>query len=355
VKKLLGWFGANARDLPWRRTFDPYAIWVSEIMLQQTQVSTVTPYWERWMHELPDIQSLACASEQKVLKLWEGLGYYTRARNLHRAAKSLNGQPFPREYQEVLKLPGIGRYTAGAICSIAFNQPTPVLDGNVRRVLSRMFATNDNLWAIAEQLVNSAARTNAESGRGLPQSKTLREFRQVLECGSPLPLSNTLRLSGPCGVLNEALMELGAVICTPRGPRCGECPVRAMCQARKLGRVEKFPAKPARATVTHRRFAAFVYQHKGRYLVRQRPDNVVNARLWEFPNVEMVNGACFVGHPLCAFKHTITRYRIAVEAYLIHKKPMTTGKWLPLAGLEKLPFSSAHRKILVALRTQNAV
>jgi A/G-specific adenine glycosylase len=317
VNRLLSWFYTNARDLPWRRTLDPYAIWVSEIMLQQTQVSTVIPYWERWMRELPDIKSLAAASEQKVLKLWEGLGYYTRARNLHRAAQSLNGNAFPREFEEVLKLRGIGRYTAGAICSIAFNQPTPVLDGNVRRVLSRLFVTDDDLWDIARELV---VRTQS------------------------------------CGALNQALMELGAVVCTPREPRCGQCPVASQCRARKLGRIEEFPAKPVRAAVTHRHFAVFVHHHKGRYLVRQRAGEVVNARLWEFPNVESKSGARpQEGRLLCAFKHTITRYRITVEAFLVDSKPRLTGKWLPLSSLDELPFSSAHRKILIALRTKNAV
>src|SRR6185436_16761389 len=213
VNKLLRWFAANARDLPWRRTTDPYAIWISEIMLQQTQVSTVIPYFERWMRELPDVSSLSRAREQKVLKLWEGLGYYTRARNLHRVAKSLNGDAFPHEFDEVLKLPGIGRYTAGAICSIAFNQPTAILDGNVRRVLSRLFAKNEELWEAAEQLVVLASRTNAARA---------------------------------CAALNQSLMELGALICTPHQPRCGECPIVANCAAQKLGRIGDFPAKPVR-------------------------------------------------------------------------------------------------------------
>ena len=324
MNRLLSWFHTNARDLPWRRTLDPYAIWVSEIMLQQTQVSTVIPYWERWIRELPDIETLARAPEQKVLKLWEGLGYYTRARNLHRAAKSLNGRPFPRDFEDVFKLPGIGRYTAGAICSIAFNQPAPVLDGNVRRVLSRLFATGDDLWDLAQDLVSLAARAK------MPRA---------------------------CGALNQSLMELGAVICTPREPRCGGCPVASLCLARKLGRIEEFPPKVARAEVTHRRFAVFVHRHKGRYLVRQRADDVVNARLWEFPNVELHNGTTSTrnGRPLCAFKHTITRYRIAVEAFLVDAKPRLSGRWLPLSKLCELPFSSAHRKILIALRTENAV
>ena len=378
VSKLLRWFAANARELPWRRTIDPYAIWVSEVMLQQTQVSTVIPYWERWMRELPHIQALARATEQKVLKLWEGLGYYSRARNLHRAAKTLNADPFPRDYEEVLSLPGIGRYTAGAICSIAFNQPTPVLDGNVRRALSRMFARNEGLWEIANDLVHLAASAKSQSGRGLPHSKTCRNSRSVLDCGRPLPLSNGIKVSGPCSALNQALMELGALMCTPRQPRCGECPVASNCAARKLDRVEDFPAKPPRAAVTHRRFAAFVYHHKGRYLVQQRPERVVNARLWEFPNIELALDGTPLPHgrgsvrsrdgrvqsrdregavcePFYSFQHTITRYRIGLEAFLIRRKPSLPGKWLPLANLDRLPFSSAHRKILVALRTQNAV
>ena len=351
VNKLLCWFAANARHLPWRRTLDPYAIWVSEIMLQQTQVGTVIPYWERWMRELPDVQSLANAPEQKVLKLWEGLGYYSRARNLHRAAKSLNGNPFPCKFEEVLALPGIGRYTAGAICSIAFNQPTPILDGNVRRVLSRLFGKNDDLWKTAAQIV-------AESGRGLPHSNTCQSLVEAsthdsfLDCGSPLPLSNGILVSGPFGALNQALMELGAVICAPRAPRCAQCPIANHCLARKLGRIEEFPSKPPRAAVMRRRSRVFVYHHKGRYLVRQRPDDVVNARLWEFPNAERAGTE---GTRLCAFEHTITRYRIAVEAFLVERKPGIQGKWLPLARLDALPFSSAHRKILVALRTRNGV
>jgi A/G-specific adenine glycosylase len=167
VSALLKWFAVNARDLPWRRTRDPYAIWVSEIMLQQTQVKTVVPYWERWMLALPNIRSLAKVSPQKIHKLWEGLGYYTRVRNMQRAAQVIVNEhdgKYPRDFDAVLALPGIGRYTAGAICSIAFNHPTPILDGNVIRVLTRLFGvkgdprekkTNSKLWKIAEDLVKS--------------------------------------------------------------------------------------------------------------------------------------------------------------------------------------------------------
>ena len=178
VRELLAWFGRCARDLPWRRTRDPYAVWVSEIMLQQTQVKTVWPYWERWMRALPTIGALAEARPVRIHKLWEGLGYYTRVRNMQRAAQVIVGQHggrFPEDFDAVLALPGIGRYTAGAICSIAFNQAKPVLDGNVIRVLTRLFgvggdprakATNARLWALAEELVQCAARVRTEDATG---------------------------------------------------------------------------------------------------------------------------------------------------------------------------------------------
>jgi len=177
VPLLLDWFARNARDLPWRRTRDPYAIWVSEIMLQQTQVNTVVPYWERWMRELPTVDALAKASSRKIHKLWEGLGYYTRVRNLQKAARLIlkrHRGRFPEKFEEVLALPGIGRYTAGAICSIAFNQPHPVLDGNVIRVLTRLFGiaenprskeTNARLWQIAQDLVTHASRPTLHASR----------------------------------------------------------------------------------------------------------------------------------------------------------------------------------------------
>src|SRR5437867_10485667 len=177
VIPLLKWFCRNARDLPWRHTRDPYAIWVSEIMLQQTQVKTVIPYWQRWMAELPAIAALAKATPERVLKLWEGLGYYTRARNLQAAAQLImaeHGGRFPRELPQVLALPGVGRYTAGAICSIAFNQPAPILDGNVVRLLTRLFgiqenprqpAANAQLWALAEQLVGGVAKGRHDGDR----------------------------------------------------------------------------------------------------------------------------------------------------------------------------------------------
>jgi A/G-specific adenine glycosylase len=369
VSKLLEWYPKNARNLPWRRTLDPYAIWVSEIMLQQTQVKTVIPYWERWMRELPTIESLAKAKPEKIHKLWEGLGYYTRVRNMQKAAQFIeqtHGGNFPENFEEVLALPGIGRYTAGAICSIAYNQPTPILDGNVIRVLTRVFGISENprdkkanerLWELAEQLVVHATR-------------------------------NTQHAS-PCSHLNQSLMELGALICTPREPKCLVCPIAQHCFAFQKNRVNEFPNLEKRPAATARRFAAFVVENSGKFLVRQRPEGVVNAHLWEFPNVEL-NGEpldpfaavkdLFGFKPkevksLCTIKHSITRYRITVEAFhasapsafkvgqSCRSAPSSRnarlardeGLWLTLAELHKLSFPSAHMKILKTLQNVDAV
>ncbi len=412
VVALLAWFATNARDLPWRRTRDPYAIWVSEIMLQQTQVKTVIPYWERWLRELPDIAALASAPPEKIHKLWEGLGYYTRVRNLQKAAqqiiatcssrreeahsnnrlsaigyrKSKPDSPpvspcqFPEKYEEILALPGVGRYTAGAICSIAFNQPTPILDGNVIRVLTRIFGiagdprekqTNAQLWQLAEQLVLNSKLETRNSKLG-------------------------------CSHLNQSLMELGALVCTPRSPQCELCPVKKLCVARRDDLVAQLPNLAQRAAVTARHFLAYVVERDGKFLVRQRPADVVNAHLWEFPNIEVpVRSSAFRrlgdapdadrlkaelqtsppfhlaknARPFCTIRHSITRYRITLEAHRAklanprpgasasgpawnkssagntpNRRPTLQGRWFSLTGLDKLAFTSAHRKILAKLR-----
>jgi A/G-specific adenine glycosylase len=387
VPALLDWFGANARDLPWRRTRDPYAIWVSEIMLQQTQVKTVIPYWNRWMRELPTIEAVAKARSEKIHKLWEGLGYYTRARNLQKAARQImekHGGEFPHNFDDVLALPGIGHYTAGAICSIAFNQPTPILDGNVIRVLTRVFGIAENpkmkeangrLWDLAEQLVASAAKYRA------PRSSRRKEAHSKISNSQSL-LTSAATIAGNCSALNQSLMELGALVCTPRNPQCEICPVKKLCVAFCEGRVSELPNLGKRETATARRFIAFVVEKNRRFLVRQRPDGVVNAHLWEFPNVEsgaakldvkMVFKSIFgiepmEVQPLCKVKHSITRYRITLEAFRVHlggRSSMTpkhlgirrvrpsenNDVWLPLAKLDSLAFASAHRKILGALKT----
>ncbi len=377
VRALLGWFTRNARDLPWRRTPDPYAIWVSEIMLQQTQVKTVISYWERWMRELPTIESLANASSEKIHKLWEGLGYYTRVRNMQKAAQQIvatrraelcdaedNGDSrssslrFPEDFDDVLALPGIGRYTAGAICSIAFNQPTPILDGNVIRVLTRIFGitqnprekkTNARLWRLAEELVLHASRITHHVQRISRTRTRTKDGDKTLGCSH----------------LNQSLMELGALICTPRQPNCVECPAASCCAAFKRRRTDKIPNLGSRRTSTDRHFAAFVLRNNGHIFVRQRPAKVVNAHLWEFPNAEL-NGT----HPnletvaretigcvprqlrrFCSIRHTITRYRITLDAFESFDcaRIKSNGHWLKLSELQKLAFPSAHKKILARL------
>lgn len=347
AQQLLTWFAKNARDLPWRKTTDPYAIWVSEVMLQQTQVQTVIPYWERWMRELPNIASLAAAKVEQVLKLWEGLGYYSRARNLQRAARWITeegGSEFPRDYKAVLGLPGIGRYTAGAICSIAFDEPKAVVDGNVTRVLARVHGiagdvrTGPNqrqLWTAAQELVLAAA-----------------DFRGTF--------------SRPCSSLNQALMELGALLCRPKQPLCLVCPLQPNCVAFHQGLVDRLPELGPRPLGESKSYTAFVAVWQQKVLVRRRPANVVNGQLWEFPNVEVsaetTAGAEHLARNhlgaspnsvarLATIKHSITRFRIRVDAYLLElktKPPLRKGAgvWKTASQLHRLAFPSAHRKIL---------
>jgi A/G-specific adenine glycosylase len=353
VGRLLFWFESAARNLPWRRTSDPYGIWVSEIMLQQTQVKTVWPYWERWMNRLPNIQALAEASSQEIHKLWEGLGYYSRVRNLHKAAGEIVSDhqgEFPSDFDAVLELPGIGPYTAGAICSIAFDQPKPIIDGNIMRVFARLFClkgdphkppANQHLWKLSEEFVACAAR--------------LRKGRTT---------------SRNCSRLNQSLMELGALICTTRQPRCDVCPLRRCCQAYQTGRVAQFPELPKRQKPTRILSAAFVVCNRGRFLIRQRPSGVVNGHLWEFPNrpltkdlrnlSQLASLECAVSirrlDPLFTIHHSITRYRHTLEVFKAKgasKNRLNTGDWMTFDEMKRLPFSSAHKKILSHLITNS--
>ncbi|MCF6283853.1 MAG: A/G-specific adenine glycosylase, partial [Candidatus Hydrogenedentes bacterium] len=244
-KSLLRWFREEARDLPWRKSCDPYHVWLSEILLQQTRVDQGLPYYERFLVALPTLPDLAAASEDDVLKLWEGLGYYTRARNLHRAARQVMDQydgRLPEKAELLQMLPGVGRYTAGAIASIAFGERAPVVDGNVKRVLTRLFniaqpiedtATDKKLWAIADSLV---------------------------------PASDP-------GDFNQGMMELGARICTPKKPDCGSCPIVGDCASHKRNLQEKRPVRKPRKAVPHREIVVAVIARDGEYLIGKRgPD-----------------------------------------------------------------------------------
>jgi A/G-specific adenine glycosylase len=305
------------------------------------------------MRQLPGVRALADAKPEQVLKLWEGLGYYTRARNLQKAAQQIVAEHhgrFPQRFDDILALPGIGRYTAGAIASIAFNQPRPILDGNVIRLLTRLFGIDDDprekranqrLWRLAEALVEGAA-------------------------GAAIPLAGLtdrpFRLSGLNSLLNQSLMELGALVCTPRQPRCEACPVRRSCVARREQRTAVLPNLGPRAPATARRFVAFVLKRRDRYLIRRRPAGVVNAHLWEFPNLEITGTRISFADaarealgtttpvltPLTTIRHSITRYRISLEAFCAETRAEAgaPGDWLTRGEMEALAFTSAHRRIL---------
>ena len=261
--ELLRWYKREKRDLPWRRTKDPYHIWVSEIMLQQTRVDTVIPYFNRFMGRFPTVRDLAEAPEDDVLKHWEGLGYYSRARNLQSAAKEVAatyGAKVPSDKKAVSGMKGVGPYTAGAILSIAFNQPEPAVDGNVMRVLSRYFLLEDDI-------ARPATRVGMES------------------------LARSLIPEGEASDFNQALMELGALVCTPKSPSCGECPVALHCLARREGRERELPVKSkAKPPKPVWRMAALVEgtgDRRGQVLVRQRPGTGLLASMWELPHAEL--------------------------------------------------------------------
>jgi A/G-specific adenine glycosylase len=302
---LVRWFNQNQRALPWRVAYDPYHVWVSEVMLQQTQVETALPYYERFLTELPTIQSLADADEHQVLTLWAGLGYYSRARNLQAAAQIVareHGGVVPHDYEALRALPGIGQYMAGAIMSIAFNKPYPVVDGNVRRVLSRIYGwTGENakrLWEAAGQLVQQA------------------EPRAV----------------------NQALMELGATVCSFKSPRCLVCPVNAVCVAYKTGTQNQIPVVKKRPETIRVVLFAVVQHRNDRYLMKKQKG------LWEFPMFGELPPGPLTKVGAC--RHTITHHRLEVNVYLGTLETTDGFEWKEFASL---PVSSLTRKILNAI------
>ncbi len=267
-RRILAWFRRNARDLPWRRTRDPYAIWVSEIMLQQTQVVTVVGYFERFLAAFPSIADLAAADEQEVLRLWEGLGYYRRARQLHAAARVIVAEHqgrFPHEPHQIRALPGIGRYTAGAIASIGWDAREPILEANTIRVFSRLLAYRGDPQKIAGQ-------------------QRLWEF-----AAGVLPQKDT-------GLFNQALMELGSEICTPRGPRCDRCPVRDLCPTFRLGLQDEIPLPKRKTRYEDRHEAAVIVRRGDRVVLRRCGPDERWAGLWDFPRRAQSRGGAKAGH-----------------------------------------------------------
>jgi A/G-specific adenine glycosylase len=339
-RRLLAWFAARKRDLPWRRTKDPYRVWLSEIMLQQTRVAVVVPYYENFLARFPDVQALARAREEAVLSHWAGLGYYSRARNLHRAAKEIVARHdgrFPREYDAALALPGIGRYTAAAVLSISYDEPLAVLDGNVARVLARLGALRGDLRAPA--------------------------LWQKLEATAQKLLARKTP-----GDWNQAMMELGATICLPKSPKCGECPVAGWCRARELGIAEQLPdTRKKRAPVQVTLAAAVLLDPRGRtLLVRQAGDDgALFSRMWQFPALETSAdaGSSLARHlrekfevkvmdgqmaRLKTARHAVTFRQIRIEPFLIRMErlPKIDGARTPaLRHFGHLPVSSATRKI----------
>ena len=349
---LLNWYSQNSRKLPWRGADDPYAIWVSEIMLQQTRVETVIPYFERWMQRFPTITALANAPLQAVLSTWEGLGYYGRARNLHRAAQAVlqdHGGELPRTVSALRKLPGIGRYSAGAIAAIAFGLDEAALDGNIRRVLARFFD------------VTVPARSPAGE-------KRLWEL-----AAAHLP-------PGKASAYNQALMDLGATICTPRAPACERCPLAQGCQARLLGVQEERPVLPTKPAIPHYTVTAAVIQRQGQVLIAQRPPDGLLGGLWEFPGGKLQPGedlpACLqreiceelgaaiqVHGQIGVYRHAYTHFRVTLHAFQCslangdQPRPLQVNnlRWVSPAELPDFPMGKIDRQIsrdILAGKTQ---
>ena len=259
TKPLLEWYRANARVLPWRGITDPYRIWVSEIMLQQTRVAAVIGYYERFLAALPTVESLAAAPEEQLMKLWEGLGYYSRARNLQKAAREIMARgSFPDTYGELLNLPGVGDYTASAVAAIAFGRREPAVDGNVLRVVTRLTDCHEDILAPA----------------------TKKAVRSALQAVMPVE-------EGDIRIFNQSVMELGATVCGPNGaPKCGSCPVADLCMGRKNGTAEVLPVKAPKAARRIEEKTVFLLLRDGKIALRKRPETGLLAGLWEFPHVE---------------------------------------------------------------------
>ncbi|HEX4338954.1 MAG TPA: A/G-specific adenine glycosylase [Polyangiaceae bacterium] len=347
---LLTWYDASRRDLPWRKNRDPYSVWVSEMMLQQTQVATVIGYYERWMKRFPTVKALARAREDDVLHAWQGLGYYSRARNLWRGARAVVDEhrgKIPENAAALRALPGIGPYSAGAIASIAFGERTPLVDGNVIRVLCRRFGLRGDpsrnplkteLWALA--------------GRLVPEDRP--------------------------GDFNQALMELGATVCTPRTPKCGACPLRRDCVALRDGAVDTLPELPKRTSTVAVARAAAVVERRGRVLCVKVEDSASRwAGMWQMPNSDVAGGesgsdaagravreaaglAATPAELLLTVRHSVTHHRITLDVFRC-ESPRGTARalragaveWVAPAELESLAMPAAHRRIARFLVERN--
>lgn len=340
-RRLLAWYGRAGRDLPWRSTRDPYRIWLSEIMLQQTTVQAVIPYYERFLADFSTVSALAAAPVETVIELWAGLGYYSRARNLHAAARKVvedfDGR-FPADLDELMSLPGVGRSTAGAVLSIAFDRKAPILDGNVRRVLCRLF-------------------TLQEPPRSSAAEKKLWRWAEAL---TPEERPHDYA---------QAVMDLGATLCTPRRPACSDCPLEGLCQARRLGLEAALPLKARRKKVPTHKQVALLLERDGACLVRRRPLSGMLAGLWEFPSQRLEEGRTpeqaagrmladmglsarpeTLGEVSHAYSHfrveiAVLRVRIEDDARVADDE----GRFLSADDLADLALHGAHKKVLPLL------
>lgn len=351
-RALLGWFAANARDLPWRRTLDPYHVWLSEIMLQQTQMDRAVAYFERFLARFPDIASLDAASEDEVLKLWEGLGYYSRARNLRKAARAVmerHGGAFPRSHADIRALPGIGPYTAGAIASVAYNEPLPAVDANVLRVFSRVLD-------IDRSVSEPAVKRRIEAA--------------AAELLDPLDAR----------AFNQALMELGALVCAPRKPDCPACPLASLCLARARGTAEARPVQKPGPEIMRIHMACGVLASRGRLLIQKRRPGDVWPGLWEFPGGVLEEGespeqaaeremreetelAVRSLGKIGVLRTSYTRYRITLHGFFCRAEPgvdpeadlrlheATEARFVTPAELSAFAFPSGHARLVAKILT----
>ncbi|MGO4889828.1 A/G-specific adenine glycosylase [Anaerobacillus sp. MEB173] len=338
---LTTWFKYNQRDLPWRENQDPYRIWVSEVMLQQTRVETVIPFYHRFIEKFPTVEALASADEEHVLKAWEGLGYYSRVRNLQSAVREVsenyNGV-VPNTSEEISSLKGVGPYTAGAILSIAYDQPEPAVDGNVMRVLSRIY----NIWD------------------DVSKQKTRKNFEEIIR---------ELLIDTDPSMFNQGLMELGALICTPRSPSCETCPVQVHCLAYEKGVQAELPVKKKKKAPKPKKMAAvFLKNENGEVLIHRRPNTGLLARLWEFPNHETIEKAgsqqeqlgaflqqefnikAIIGHEIQqvehVFSHLVWNITIYEGELLGEKFEDEDFHWVNATKIKQYPFPVSHQKII---------
>lgn len=349
-KTLLAWFDKHGRDLPWRRTYTPYHIWISEIMLQQTQMDRVVAYFSRWIQRFPDVQNVVQVSEEEAFKLWEGLGYYTRVRNILRTAEILvrqfNGN-LPADHQALLSLPGIGKYTAGAIMSLAFNKEYPIVDANIERVFSRIFNIDTPI-------------KEKEAQRFI--------WRKAKELIPP----------GEARHFNQALMELGALVCTPKNPLCNACPVRDDCEALRLGVVTERPIPIKSNTTIPIEMVTGILIHQGKIFIQKRLQDDIWANLWEFPGGRLKPGESpeealrreyleetelRIGNleKIMKVKHSYTRYRVTLHCFYCtllngHATPVLHAaqeyRWISPRDLKNFAVPAGHRKLIASIQDE---